>query len=77
MDSVEWRVVSGGGGSTKEVLKYGGGGGIEMGERVKVAGKVPLGSYGVKEEETYFVVGRILVGRCPIALQKGRLFSTF
>ena len=63
-----------------------------MGERVKMTGKVPLGSYGVKEEETYFVVGRILVGRCPIALldlyekrrstlrlfcEKGRLFSPF
>ena len=33
--------------------------GIEMKERVKVAGKVHLGSYGVEEEETYFVVGRI------------------
>ena len=77
MDSVECGWCRGGKGQRKKFKNMVAVVGIEMKERVKVAGKVHLGSYGMEEEETYFVVGRILVGRCPIALQKGRLFSTF
>ena len=59
MDSVECGWCRGGKGQRKKFKNMVAVVGIEMGERVKVAGKVHLGSYGMEEEETYFVVGRI------------------